>query len=555
MSRLSLFIALICIVLAQAAFGGVYWPEPTMLQANTGRYSSLEAGPNGTLHLAFYDYINDDLRYAVRSASGQWTFETVDSAGIVGWFASLELDQAGVPHIAYCEAYNYKLKYAVRNGPNDWTIEVVDSAPGRGWYSSLALDSAGNPHIAYSGNWEWDLRHAWYVPGSGWQFEVIDSVGDVGLYCALDLTSSDLCRISYFDATNKRLKFAWQQPGGGWLKDIVDSSGDAGIDTAMTLDDQGHPHIAYWDRGNDASKYAWHDGVSWHTEIVELTPDGGYEAGIVYWQGSPRISYEGTCGVRYAEKLAGGWRIYQVDRTGHKCGDTALALEGTGHPRITYLNLGDGSLYYAEGTDSSLPDAPVPEQLSKIADVRARPDGSWVSIGGQVLSASGPVSGHYVECPDRCAGICTIFPEYSIMPLEGRELHIVGVVETKAGPERALRVCDWWSTGSPGVPRPLFMRLRDLKAAAPTSPLSSLGLLVQAAGRIISVGQGYVVLDDGSPPAAEQGIQVMLGAGWTVPQQDDMVVVTGIAAIQAVGSEFKPVLLPRRSEDVVIIPN
>lgn len=559
MSRLSLFVMLTYVLIAQPASGGIYWPEPTVLQATAGRYSSLETGPGGTLHLAFLDGTDGDLRYAVRSAAGDWTFETVDPEGNTGWFASLELDQAGVPHIAYCEFYDYKLKYAVRQGPNDWAIEVVDANPGRGWYSSLALDSNDNPHITYSGNHynEWDLLYAWKDPISGWQFETIDSAGEVGLYCALALTSSDLCRVSYFDMTietNRRLKFAWQQPGGTWQIEIVDDSGDAGIDTAITLDDQDYPHVAYWDRGNDASKYAWHDGTDWHVEIVELTPDGGYEAGIV-WASGPHISYEGTRGVRYAEKVGGYWRIYQVDRTGNKCGDTALALEGAGHPRITYLNLGNGSLYYAEGTDSSLPGAPVPEPLSRIADVKSRPDGAWISIGGQVLSASGPVSGYYVESPDRSAGICTIFPEYSIMPAEGDELQIVGVVETKAGPERLIRVCDWSPMGTPGVPKPLFMPMKDLKACVPTSPLSSLGLLVQAAGSVISTGSGYVVLDDGSPPAAEQGIRVMLGDGWAVPQIGEFAVVTGIMSMQEVEGEFKPALLPRRGEDITIISN
>jgi len=335
-------------LLVRPGLAEVLWSAPTVLEADTGRYSSLEAGPEGTLHLAFYDYQQQDLRYAVRSAAGDWTFETVDSPGDVGWFASLELDADGVPHIAYCEFYDYKLKYAVRNGPDDWAIEVVDSEPGRGWYSSLALDSAGNPHIAYSGNREWDLRYTRYVPGSGWQFDVVDSAGDVGLYCALALDSSNLAQVSYFDQTNKSLKFARRQANGQWTTELVDGSGDVGIDITLALDDLERPHVAYWDRGNDALKYAHHDGAAWHDETVEAGTDCGYEASI-RWLDGPRISYEGSPGVRYAEKTGDDWEIYQVDQTGLKCGDTALAFEGD-DPRITYLNLGNGDLYYAEAT-------------------------------------------------------------------------------------------------------------------------------------------------------------------------------------------------------------
>jgi len=344
----------LCFFLRAEAFGEVGWSAPTLLQADGGRYSSLEAGPDGTLHLAFYEYVNKDLRYGIRSAAGEWTFETVDTTGDVGWFASLELDQDGVPRIAYCEFDDFKLKYAVRRGEDDWAVETVDSHPGRGWYSSLALDSAGNPHIAYSGNRQWDLMHAWCAPGAGWQFETIDSAGDVGQYCALVLDESDLGRISYFDKSDRRMKFAWQQPGGAWTTEVVDDSGDAGLDTVLALDGDGHPHVAYWDRGSDALKYAWHDGADWRTEIVEAGADCGYEASIV-WADGPHISYEGTLGVRYARKVAGVWRIDQVDHSGDKCGDTALALEGEGDPRIAYLNLGDGGLYYAEGAAVPLP--------------------------------------------------------------------------------------------------------------------------------------------------------------------------------------------------------
>jgi MYXO-CTERM domain-containing protein len=351
MVRLSLLALSLCALPARLASGEVYWSAPALIQADGGRYSSLEAAPDGTLHLAFLDHVNGDLRYGVRSPGGQWTFETVDTEGDTGWFASLEMDSAGVPHVAYCEFWNYKLKYAVRQGPDDWAIETVDSAPGRGWYSSLALDSAGNPHIAYSGNQEWDLRQAWYAPGAGWQFETIDSAGGVGLYCLLALDSADLCRICYFDKDNKRLKFAWQQPGGGWSFDVVDDPGDAGIDTTIDLDDAGHPHVAYWDRGSDALKYAWHDGADWHVETVEAGTDCGYEACIV-WEDGPHISYKGTLGARYAEKVAGVWAFSQVSLPGERCGDTALAIEA-GRPRMTWLNLDDGGLYYAE--DSVIP--------------------------------------------------------------------------------------------------------------------------------------------------------------------------------------------------------
>ena len=528
-----------------------------MLQANTGRYSSLEAGSDGRLHLAYYDYdyARRDLRYAVRSASGQWSFETVDTQGDVGWSASLELDSGGIPHIAYAEYWpNFKLKYAVRRGPNDWVIETVDSEPGRGFYAYLALDSAGNPHIAYTGNKEWDLRHAWKHPQLGWQFETIESAGDVGFYCAIVLDSADRCRISYYDRTNGRLKFAWQQPGGGWSIDVVDSSPEAGLDTSLVLDDQEHPHIAYWDKGIDGVKYARHDGSQWHVETVETGDFCGTEPSI-RWAQAPRMSYAGTVGVRYAEKVAGHWRYYQLDRSGSKCSDTSLALEGAGHPRVTYLNLADGALYYVEGVDSQLPGAPTPQPVSTIAAARSKPDGTWVSLGGQVVSASGNVSGCYIEDPDRVAGICLVAPEYATMPVEGQQLQVVGVIETRAGPERLIRVTDWTATGVPGVPGPLGLTLKGLETLVPTYPLTTLGLLVRVAGRVVTTGAGYVVLDDGSAAPGEEGLRVRVGEGWSGPGVGQFAAVTGVISIETIGGNPTAVLLPRRSGDIQVIPD
>ena len=127
---------------------------------------------------------------------------------------------------------------------------------------------------------------------------------------------------------------------------MIDDSGDTGIDTTLVLDDDENPHVAYWDRGNDALKYAYCDGQTWLTEIVESGTDCGYEASIRF-DGGPHISYEGTSGVRYARKIGESWQFWQIDQTGYKCGDTALALDAAGEPAIAYLNLGTGHLYFA----------------------------------------------------------------------------------------------------------------------------------------------------------------------------------------------------------------
>ena len=65
-----------------------------------GRYTSVAAAADGTLHVAYYDIDNGDLKYA-RGSGETWAIHTVDSAGDTGLYTSIALDAGGAPWIAY----------------------------------------------------------------------------------------------------------------------------------------------------------------------------------------------------------------------------------------------------------------------------------------------------------------------------------------------------------------------------------------------------------------------------------------------------------------------
>ena len=109
-----------------------------------------------------------------------WNIETVDAtSNEVGWYTSIAVASNNKPHIAYYDFTNNDLKYAYLSN-SGWNIEVVDTNAGDS--ASLAIDSNDNPHISYTqfknNN---DLGYA-VKEGTSWSIETVDSQGNVGQY-------------------------------------------------------------------------------------------------------------------------------------------------------------------------------------------------------------------------------------------------------------------------------------------------------------------------------------------------------------------------------------
>jgi hypothetical protein len=68
--------------------------------------------PTGRLHVAYYDAMNGDLKYARKDPGGVWVRKVLDATGDVGSHASIAVDAAGAVHIAYRDETNRKLKIA-----------------------------------------------------------------------------------------------------------------------------------------------------------------------------------------------------------------------------------------------------------------------------------------------------------------------------------------------------------------------------------------------------------------------------------------------------------
>jgi PGF-pre-PGF domain-containing protein len=354
--RASMIVPIIIIVVAEAAFFLVLVSPVTALDWTTetvdspgdvGWYTSLALDNAGNPRISYMDWTNRHLKYAAK-ADGGWINETVDTTNAVGEFTSLKLDLSGHPLISYYDGNRGNLSFAMKSG-DSWSTVIVDSG-GVGRYTSLAVDGSGNPRICYQDLLNAKLKYA-AKSGGTWTNETVDNAGNVGTYSSLVLDRSGNPHISYYDAGHGFLKYAAKN-GSTWTTVTADNTGNAGYYTSIALDGTGNPHISYYDGINRDLKYATKTGSSWTKEIIDTTGSvGKYTSLVIDDTGNPCISYydETNGHLKYATKTGIVWTNETADTAVNVGGYTSLALDDSGNPRISYRDGGNGNLKYAIG--------------------------------------------------------------------------------------------------------------------------------------------------------------------------------------------------------------
>ncbi len=195
----------------------------------------LSAFGNPKPGISYFDFVQETLRYAYQTPFEVWQNIPIASLGnpadsepILEPYSALDFDNLGYPHIAFYDEINGDLRYAYFDG-SEWIGEddllnpplILDSAGDVGRNVSLVIDqSNNNRHLCYYDTTNGDLKYAYYN-GISWFFDIVDGydadpaqAGDKGLFCSIDLNRIGQPGISYYDASNTDLKFA---TGAGYL--------------------------------------------------------------------------------------------------------------------------------------------------------------------------------------------------------------------------------------------------------------------------------------------------------------------------------------------------
>jgi hypothetical protein len=337
---------------------------------SVGESSSMKVDHLGHPHIAYYDAVNGNLKYASHDGAN-WIVETADgSPEDVGEFCALALDSLDRPYIAYYDDTHQRLMYTAKLGAA-WTREIADTASfDCGWYPTIAIDRTGRAWIASYDRGAGNPRVSVRNPGGGWTGQYLDTTFALsGFYASIAIDPGGTPHVGYYDLSGKKLVYATQRRSGPnlvWVQETADSSADdVGIFSSLAVDRFGRVEMAYMDLTTADLKWAIRDPVSghWSRAFVHSGIDEvGYNCSLAIDPiGYPLISYHnGTAGtLMLARRDAGGWHRQTVDDSPGIVGlYSSVGTDAQGDYRISYWDGSARTLKFAWGPSVVLTGVP-----------------------------------------------------------------------------------------------------------------------------------------------------------------------------------------------------
>ncbi len=314
---------------------------------------AMASGSDGTHHIAFYENVDDVLRY-VSGQSASWSdAETVGSAHdtvLDSGSVSMVLGSDDVPRIGYY-APGGALAYATR-ADGAWPV-TADVVSPYATYISLAVDVDGTTHVVFTDSS--GLHHAEQT-SDGWSVSTVlanPASGNVGSGAvALDGEGHPQVAVMWTEYVFPTL---WAKLGYAEAAYDADgritwspvtvvaayaSAASAGV-TALALDGSDHPHVAYRS-GSGHLTYVTHDGSAWGAPELVDAADSYHPSIALDGSGDPHVAYlvrpagASTETMHYGVRGDNGWSTETVDEAGD-AGAPSLAVDAFDRPHIAYI--------------------------------------------------------------------------------------------------------------------------------------------------------------------------------------------------------------------------
>lgn len=278
----------------------------------------------------------------VFQARGEWSFYLVNNASVT---PAIRLDFSGTPSVVY--ARDPYIKYSILQG-HYWVEENVhqSSSGGSGW-PSLASDAQDVPHVSFSSGGV--LFYA-VMNREDRSWTVWNLYPASGTWTSIALTPGGAPCISWYSFAKDLRFIVWT--GGGWAQETVDQSADAGACNSMAVDGAGVAHIAYCQfQPFPAVRYARREAPgNWQTFVVDSSMSYVMGTSLALdGSGHPRMSYSADGETRYAFWDGSTWTVqtvYSTD-TGAYAYGTSLALDKYGYPHIAHCDKAAFTLLYS----------------------------------------------------------------------------------------------------------------------------------------------------------------------------------------------------------------
>jgi len=333
-----------------------------LVNPNFANESQLAFDHHGNPGIAFFDDVNNELRYARRVPGIGWASGLVDDVSNPGSRPSLAFDRYERPAVAYYTLAGSDVRFALFDGSSWQSHLVYDGTTVLG--QSLAFDLLGRPAIALAEST--GLR---FVQDTDGDFRFDDEtpipisnnfVGDVDL----EFDSLNRPLISYSDVTDGGIHLAVRDPGVGWATGLIDSNGSPAAASLAINPTTGFPAVAY--RRADGPWYAEWDGTAWNPlKVTSSAFVGGTSLAFDPADGNPAFAFQEGASLqdlRLAWFDGVTWQDQLVDSDAVGIVPSlAFNPYGSGFPSIAYM-VDQGSfddLYFIED-----PPALVPEPAS-----------------------------------------------------------------------------------------------------------------------------------------------------------------------------------------------